>query len=158
MNSFFSLFILMANYGIGKAAIGGPIPSWKAIHRTRLGNIESTRKQRMLTSFHDSFPWIVVPAMGYFSFLHTLCTEISKVVERGGKNVPSRPSLCCLTNSCRKRIMPTRGWSPTRPVNRRLVSNSSGIKYGNVSVTPRCTSSFSLHFLNPRRLEVGKLS
>ena len=33
MNSFFSLFILMANYGIGEAAIGSRIPSWRAIHR-----------------------------------------------------------------------------------------------------------------------------
>ncbi|KAI6088450.1 MFS general substrate transporter [Hypoxylon rubiginosum] len=32
MNSFFSLFILMANYGVGKAAIGSKIESWRAIH------------------------------------------------------------------------------------------------------------------------------
>ncbi|KAK8846891.1 hypothetical protein IAR55_005981 [Kwoniella newhampshirensis] len=32
MNSFFSLFILMANYGIGSAAVGSKIASWKAIN------------------------------------------------------------------------------------------------------------------------------
>ncbi|WWD22201.1 hypothetical protein CI109_106692 [Kwoniella shandongensis] len=32
MNSFFSLFILMANYGVGKAAEGSSIASWKAIN------------------------------------------------------------------------------------------------------------------------------
>ncbi|KAK8866200.1 hypothetical protein IAR55_001351 [Kwoniella newhampshirensis] len=32
MNSFFSLFILMCNYAVGHAAVGGPIASWKAIN------------------------------------------------------------------------------------------------------------------------------
>ncbi|ORY25466.1 major facilitator superfamily domain-containing protein [Naematelia encephala] len=32
MNSFFSLFILMMNYGVGKAAVGSSIASWKAIN------------------------------------------------------------------------------------------------------------------------------
>ena len=32
MNSFFSLFILMINYGVGLAAVGSSIPSWRAIH------------------------------------------------------------------------------------------------------------------------------
>ncbi|CAH0057989.1 unnamed protein product [Clonostachys solani] len=32
MNSFFSLFILMCNYGVGLAAVGSSIASWKAIN------------------------------------------------------------------------------------------------------------------------------
>ncbi|ORY25459.1 MFS general substrate transporter [Naematelia encephala] len=32
MNSFFSFFILMINYGIGKAAVGSSLASWKAIN------------------------------------------------------------------------------------------------------------------------------
>jgi hypothetical protein len=35
MNSFFSLFILMINYGVGKAAEGSSIQPWRAIHRMR---------------------------------------------------------------------------------------------------------------------------
>jgi hypothetical protein len=33
MNSFFSFFILLINYGVGKAAVGSSIASWRAINR-----------------------------------------------------------------------------------------------------------------------------
>lgn len=37
MNSFFSFFILLINYGVGKAAVGSSIASWRAINRTSGG-------------------------------------------------------------------------------------------------------------------------
>jgi hypothetical protein len=37
MNSFFSFFILLINYGVGKAAVGSSIASWRAINRRSSG-------------------------------------------------------------------------------------------------------------------------
>ncbi len=55
MNSFFSLFILMINYGIGVAAVGSPLPSWKAIN-----------SERTSAAWTDgSFPGLFVIYMGY---------------------------------------------------------------------------------------------
>lgn len=80
MNSFFSLFILMINYGIGSAARGSSIQPWRAIHRTNYPAQEIGNHTN-----RSSLAGCVVAGLGRHTCMEAVHSEKRTMANSGGK-------------------------------------------------------------------------
>lgn len=100
MNSFFSLFILMINYAVGKAAIGSSIPSWRAINRTFAVGPMKTAIDACL-----SVAWSCVFCLGLHSLVETLSSRLRLLAQPRGQLATWTSALTRLLTYSKEKVL-----------------------------------------------------